>query len=402
MSGDIRGYNLLTQKLLSEGYTIDNYPDYVRIPGSCWGKNQLQNLDHGFVYTVSYRDKMVFKTGCGLLVKGSHFCNGHMSYMGKEWTIENDCPTITCPYRKNSCELRNPILGGAHGSGMCKMLFCDCHRTDELYDYEKSFDKVRDDESRERKRKYNEFSDRKRGHVCHWHMSYNDWTGKWMQQYDPMICARHCMNIGRDCDLTGKPVSKKKGNVFYDVKVSYVRNDGTLFDGQEVAKINKGVRLFETAKSITICEQVVKRCIKDIEDMEYQKRHAEIILHGWKVEVVNVRAEQRESRDLMQDLQDIRDGIEVVHESDLINKNKETKKEKRKQAQENRVKKLEKKLVDVGYYNLDEYSIDKIHADKWLGEERIMELEKERANRISEEKNKPVQMTLFDFMEVMP
>lgn len=396
----MKEYNLLTQKLLKEGYDENNYPDYVRLPGGCFGKNPLQNLDGGFVYTNKYRDTMVFKAGCGLLVKGSYFASGHMSYMGREWTIENDCPTITCPYRKDSCDLRDTTLMDAEGGGLCKILFCDCHRTDEKYDYEKSFDKARDDEQKKINRKYDAFAESKNGHVCHWHARYNYWTGEWSQSYDPMTCARYCMNVGRDCDLTGKPVSKKKGNVFYDVKISYIRRDGTLFDGKEVIKINKGVRLFDTAKSITICEQAAKHCRKYIEKRERDKKHNEILLFGWKVEVLNIRAEQRESRDLMQDLQDIRDGIEIVHASDLEKRNKEDKKELRRQQQEKKIKKLEKKLLEVGYYNLDDYSIDKVRADRWLGEERIQELENERLRLEKEKKEQPVQMSLFD-MEVM-
>lgn len=74
-------YNLLTQRLLAEGYTAENYPDYVRLPGGCWGKDPLRNIYGGFEYTYQYRSQMVFKTKCGLLVKGSSFI-GSMSYMG--------------------------------------------------------------------------------------------------------------------------------------------------------------------------------------------------------------------------------------------------------------------------------------------------------------------------------
>lgn len=117
--------------------------------------------------------------------------------------------------------------------------------------------------------------------------------------------------------------------------------------------------------------------------------------------MLNIRAEQRESRDLMQDLQDIRDGIEVTHASDVQKNQKEEKKRRRQQAQEKRKKKLEKKLLEVGYYNLEEYSLDRIHADKWLGEERIEELEQMREQKMKEEQNLPVQISLFDFPEVM-
>lgn len=396
----MKEYNLLTQRLLLEGYTTENYPDYVCLPGSCWGKNPLQNLSGGFEYTRQHRAQMVLKTGCGLLVKGNHFI-GSMSYMGILWILENDNPVITCPYRKDSCDLRNPVLGGAHGGGLSKILKCDCHQTNEPYDYEKSIDKASDDEASKRKQKYEAFVKSRNGHVCQWHAHYNDWTGEWLHNYDPMICARHCVNAGGTCDFTHLPISRKKGNVFYDIKISYIRHDGTLFDGEKIVRVNKGVRLFETAKSMTICEAAARKCRQKIIDREKMKRDSEIFLYGWDVEVLNIRAEHRESRDLMQDLEDIQNGIQIIHDSDLDRQKKEEKKERRRQAQQKKIERLEKKLLDIGYQNMEEYSIDKVHADKWLGEERIAELEEMRRKKLEGEKNKPVQMSLFDFPEMM-
>lgn len=392
-------YNLLTKRLLEKGYTVENHPDYVRVCSSAWGKELWQNLAGGFEYTSNYLNDMVFKTGCGLLVKGGRFTTGSMSYAGIDWIPENDNPVIACPYRKDSCSLKNPILRDA--SENCKILHCDCHQTDESYNYEHSIDKIRDDEEKEKKKRYDAFSERVKGHVCHWHMNYDYYIGKWKQCYDPMVCARNCQKTGGICDLTHKPVSRKKGNVFYDIKISYTRHDHTLFDGEKIVWMEKGVRLFETAKSMTICEQVEERCREYICSRVKDKYHSQIYLCGWEVEVLNIRAEQRESRDLMQDLQDIKEGIIITHASDVQKRQKEEKKQRRQQAQEKRIKQLEKKLVQIGYENLEEYSVDRIHADKWLGKERIEELAELRKQKLEEERNKPKQMTLFDFPEIM-
>lgn len=391
-------YNLLTQRLLAEGYTVENYPDYVRLPASCWGKDPLQNLQDGFEYTPEYQNQMVFKTGCGLLVKGSHFSHGDMSYMGITWIPENDNPVINCPYRKDACDLRNPLLGGPVGGGLSKLFQCDCRRTEEPYDYEKSYDRACDDRNREIRQKYEEFVQRRGGHVCHWHTRYDDWTGEWLQHYDPMICAQFCTNAGGICDLTHEPISKRKGNVFYDVKTSYIRHDGTLFDGEQVVTIRKGVRLFETVKSMTICEAAARQKSK-IQKKEEEKRHSEIRLLGWKVEVLNIRAERRESRDLMQDLRDIQEGIQIVHASDLEKSQKADKKERRQQARQKQIEKLEKKILEAGYDGLKEHSLERRHADKWLGEGRIDELEAMRKERLKEEQERPVQLSLFDLTE---
>lgn len=392
---EMREYNLLTKKLLTEGYTEENYPDYVQIAGGRYGENPLQNIYGGFQYTKEFRRKLVFSTGCGLLVNGSRFI-GSMGYMGIEWMPENNNPTICCPYRKDACDLRNQILGDARGGGLSKLFFCDCHLTSEAYEYEKSLEKATDDEEAKKREKLEAFSKKMKGHVCMWHTRWNDWAGKWEQHYDPIHCAYNCLNRGQNCDLTGNPVSKKKGNVFYDVKISYIRDDDTLFSGQEVVKIEKGVKLLKSPASITICEQIVKRCKKDVERKEYEKHSMKMALFGWKVEVTNIRAEQRESRDLMQDLQDINDGIEVVHASDQKKREKDQKKARRQTAAEKRIQKLEKKLIDIGYENLPETSLDRVHADKWFDPDRLEELAEMRKRKLKEEQERPVQLSLFD------
>ena len=375
-------YNLLTQRLLAAGYTAEHYPDYVRIPSSRWGNDPLQNLSHGFEFTPDYLKSMVFKTGCGLYVKGSEFCHGDMSYMGVLWSPENDCPTICCPHRKHECDLRSPFFG----DGRATAYHCDCHVTDDPYDYAMSVDKAYQEYNAKVKQQYEDFCREKGGHVCRLHAHYDDWDGKWSQNYNVLSCARHCPHVGDMCDLTHTPVSRKKGNVFYDKKITQIRNDGTLFDGEKIVKIIKGVRLFESAKSLTICERAAKQSI-----VEEQESHCR---REGQVEILNIRVEQRESRDLMQDLQDIRDGIEVIHESDLKKQAKQQKSERRQQNQEKKIKKLEKKIMEVGFSGLCENSLDRRHAMKWLGNDRIKELEAIRKER----KNGPVQMSIFDFI----
>ncbi len=205
-----------------------------------------------------------------------------------------------------------------------------------------------------------------------WHTRWNDWTGKWEQHYDPIHCSHVCVNSGKNCDLTGKTVSTKKGNVFYDVRISYIRDDDTIFSGQEVVRINKGVKLLKSPTSITICEQIVKRCQEDIKKKERDKYGMKIALSGRKVEIMNIRAEQRESRDLMQDLQDISEGIEVVHVSDKEKLIKEQKKDSNgKRRQKNAFKNLKRNWWISAMRICRSTSLDRTHADKWFGPDRL-------------------------------
>ena len=113
---------------------------------------------------------------------------------------------------------------------------------------------------------------------------------------------------------------------------------------------------------------------------------------------MNIRAEARESRDLLQDLQDIRDGYTISHASDIAKREKEQKKEKNNLAKQKRIEKLEKKLIEIGYQNLPEMSLDRVHADIWLAPERLDELEQIRQQKMKKEQEIPVQLSLFDTM----
>lgn len=85
-----------------------------------------------------------------------------------------------------------------------------------------------------------------------------------------------------------------------------------------------------------------------------------------------------------------------MHASDVEKRKTENKKERRQQLRESAVRRLEKKLLEKGYESLEEFSADRRHADKWLGEERIAELEQMRQEKEKERKEQPIQLSLFD------
>ena len=163
--------------------------------------------------------------------------------------------------------------------------------------------------------------------------------------------------------------------------------------------ITRGRKLFSHPVSMDICRVCAKLCRDKIEwkvRMEYFSElfHAERYGKEFTVEVLDIRAERRESRDLMQDLEDIRSGIRVVHASDMEKLEAKVKKERREKAHEAAVKRLEKKLLKDGYGSLKEFSLDKRHANRWLGEERIAQLEQKRQEMEKEEREQPVQISL--------
>ena len=86
--------------------------------------------------------------------------------------------------------------------------------------------------------------------------------------------------------------------------------------------------------------------------------------------------------------------------SDDEKRKKAEKSEKRKKAKAAKIARLEKKILSVGYCNLEPYSLDRIHADKWLGSVRIEELEELRQQKMEEKQTEARQMSLEDFIEM--
>ncbi len=108
---DAPGYNLLTQRLLAEGYTAENYPYYVNLPehSRFSAGDGLDNFYGGFAYQRWYAYEQTFQTPCGLWCKGLQ-CQTGLQYEGVSWTFENDLALIICPYEKAECRLKHEIL----------------------------------------------------------------------------------------------------------------------------------------------------------------------------------------------------------------------------------------------------------------------------------------------------
>ncbi len=305
--------------------------------------------------------------------------------------------TVHEHYEKKECKLKHEYLQ-EHG---VLRYDCEVHMTEEEYCYEGSVEhilKLHDDEIR---RQEISFGLQKKGRVCREHMRFNRDTLEWEMNYDPYDCGRNrCAGM---CPVLGHELDKKRGNVFYDVKISYLRNDlsGTLFEGQVDTRIIKGKKLFDHPVSMDICKICARLCQDRIKEKVRNHYFTELFFseyHGryFSFEIQNVRAECRESRDLMQDLEDIRNGIQIVHASDMEKRDSENKRERWWQSRESAVRRLEKKLLENGYESLEEYSTDRRHADKWLGPERIAELEQMHLLKEKEKKEQPVQLSLFD------
>ncbi|RAQ28672.1 Uncharacterised protein [uncultured Ruminococcus sp.] len=382
--------NLLTQRLFAEGWIKEKHPDYVRD----W--NYTSKFYGGFEYTREHQNRMVFSTPCGLLVKGSHWNSGHMAYMGVNWTVENDNPTICCPYRKAGCEQNHPLLRDRTASGPSKMVFCACHEVDVPYCYERSIEKVSDEYNQRKEALFQSFArDKKR--ICRHHCYFDEHTETWVQRYDPMECARSHTDC-HYCTILGKELDTKKGNIFYDLKTTRKTEELTLFAKEYEVAIRKDKKLLERNVSLDICRAILKVCPDAPQEKAEGKYSRELYFseyHGmyFKVEAVNVRVECRASRDLEQDIADAQAGYTVTHEADTLAAAKQQKSERREKARQARIRKAKKLILQHGMDGLLETDLYRVRRmiDKGLitGEE-IFSLEHQRTEQQSVE-----QMTLF-------
>lgn len=389
-------YNLLTRRLLEMGYSADHYPDYVCLEREGqWNKEDpLDNFRGGFVFQRQWVCERTYKTPCGLQCKGRHCYTGSMFYRGIDWTVENDMPTITCPYWKKDCKLKHEYLQAEDDSSVIRFT-CNVHMSDEEYRYEGSVEQILKMHDDEIEQKRIEFSLQRHGRVCYAQMNYDHDKQEWRMKYDPGECASiRCMG---ECGILGRQLDKTKGNVYYDLKITKSKSghNGAADDSQTYTEVTKGKRVFERQVSMDICRNYVKLCSNELVQQIHLAHHSDLFFaehygRPFSLEVLNIRAEQRESRDLLQDLQDIQAGIQVTHASDQKRQLAEEKRERRRKVQEKKIAKLEKKILETGYDNLEANSLDRIHADKWLGSERIAELEEERQRTKAEEAEEPV------------
>ena len=354
----MREYNELTKELLAQGYDENHYPDYVKLPGGVYGKSQLENLYGGFEYTRIYAEKFVYKTGCGLFVKGSEVISDF--YCGKNHSHENNNPVVRCPFNK---------AGNCEKSFDCVHEWCECHRTEEPYQADFCLEKERMKKAEHIKEKYRQFSEQRNGRVCENHMRYDEKTDSVIFAYRPYFCTTACYHPNF-CPILQKQLDKKKGNVFYDVKKIYPPKEQktgqiSLFNDTGQTVIEKGKKVFKSPISMDIAQAYVKVQSKELEENFRLNNSFEWFANPeFSFEIMNIRAEKKETRDIFQDIADIKEGAVIIHESDAIENKKIAKRERRDKAKEQKKNRLAKKIRENGELSFEEQrAIEKLFDD---------------------------------------
>jgi len=393
-------YNELTKELLAQGFDENHHPDYVRVANG--GGRSLRNIYGGFEFVRMYADQFVYATGCGLMVMGRNVIDD-MTCGGITHSHENNNPVAVCPFKRIGCKenFAPELAERRSGTEFCFCVYCECHRTDKPYDYSKSVEFEKSKTEHRKREKYEEFSKKRNGQVCIQHMRYNDSTDEWFLNYDPKACTNGCPNHYQYCNILRKSFSGKKGNVFYDIKATWqnIKREGEqigLFDADQGVRIEKGLQVFKSPVPMEICEAYARIGKKDILWL-YEMNHSyeKFWNKTMKYEILNIRAERKETRNLMQDLEDIKNGISVTHASDNDKAKKQTKKDAKLKRKEDERQKLIRKIEKAGTLDgMTESEVRRIY--KCLTSEEI-----QRAKRNHKEKPKQEearQMSLFDMM----
>ena len=358
--------NELTRRLLAEGYTPEDTP-----PGTC----EYKSYYGGWTYTSQALNGMVFETPCGLLVQGWHFRNGYLSWQGVDWRPGSDNPVVPCPrFTLDPCPLRHPLLQTekycCHSDDVVYQ--CNCHPTARPYTFEGSLDEAHKQVWQESDELWKAFEAAHNGRVCRHQSHYGRTSKAWTTYYSPMECAQlwPCCSY---CSVLDKELVPQKGNVFYDVRKTWTEKGSGLFPDEERVSIEKGCKLLDKTVSMTICEAIVQYGRQDVEwcAMSHYRR-AQFFDPTLKIEILNLRAARMDTRDILQDLQDVANGIQVTHVSDSLKAAKTQKKARREAAKMRRIQKAEQMLLTHGWYGLDD--IWRHRAEKLLDDERIDEL----------------------------
>ncbi len=378
--------NELTRRLLAEGWKPEDTPP---------GTEPYKDYYGGWTYTGEAIRSMVWETPCGLLADGRHFLNGYLSFNGVDWRVENGNPVICCPvFPSAPCPLRDPLLRtqkyDLHSSDIvCQ---CACHQTDRPYTYEGSIDEAHNRVWKEADALWEVFKAQHKGRVCRHQSRYGRTVKRWRAFYDPMDCTH--MNCTY-CDVLAKKIEPRKGNVFYDLQKSWTVKGEGLFPDQRKTVVEKGCKLLSQTVSLTICEAIIKYGRREIEYRIRSKYHHDLFFDkSLEIEILNLRAARVDTRDIVQDLQDVANGIEVTHAADNLKAAKEQKRARRAASKERKIRKVEAMILTHGWGDLD--AIWKRRAEKLLDDDRIDELaQRHRAGQLTLAQVPMPQLSIF-------
>lgn len=340
--------NDLTARLLAEGYDQHRHPDYVMWESV--GK---------FSYTYDFLKGSNWQTGCGLYLKFEIDACGSTGYNGVLYCPENNNHLIRCktPAKEADCP---------HAIRFPFGYFCPIHLADR-YDYQNSIERLKKEYDRierqsleEMEQKYPGF----RGCACR---DFDRITHKVIVNYNPANCLANGPHgcLENTCYITGKSRDVSLANIYYDLRITYDRQKGFL--AWTDTQIIKGIRYLSGRRTVTALEEWLRVYPDGIEDKERGNRHHQLYFSygAMKIKVENIRIEKRVVRDLAQDIQDAREGILVIHDSEAQKKRKDLSRQRRQDRLDAERKRDHNRRIKELVRILDQPGDSPDKADAW-------------------------------------
>ncbi len=326
--------NDFTKKSMAEGYMPDNPP-----PGCQWNNGWRR-----FEYTKEVLESIVWESPCGLLRKG-HWDDSDNGTWIKEYSAENGVVRDGCPYLG--------LVECPHLSGKLLGWNCEFHPCDREYDYEQSIERI---EAMWDAARHEAWQRDCLPHMCacmEWHPE----ELRYKPKFDIYKCIQaKCKN--EVCAITKRERNLEPVNIFYDILRVKTTKQG--FVELTDKSLEKDVKVFKSPVARTDAELWLKRNKggitrpkenrSDRSDLYFAEHHkfntVGYEFFNFEMTVQNVRIERRASRDILQDLQDIKEGLRVEHASDNAKAAAAAKKERREAYKNAKQLRLKRKSIE--------------------------------------------------------
>ena len=292
-----------------------------------------------------------------------------------------------------------------------KFLMCPCHQTQKPYDYAHSVEKI-EAEHEQAAKSHRQYMEIASGSPCACVIGNNGVQGGFQRiKYDVDDCIMvGCRNPV--CVIRKQARDLSRVNIFYDLRRTWITRIGFL--EEKKVTITKGLKAFDEAIARTDAEIWIKSMERKRNPLtsssiierpkltpldrsyehssKYHQRRGVYDYFEFHYEVENIRIARSDHRDLLQDLQDIANGIQVTHVADDLKEAKAQKQARRKAAKAQQIRKVEKMILTHGWTDLEIRW--KRKAEKLLDDDRIEELLQQR-QALKAAPPKETQLSLF-------
>ena len=395
------GRNKLTERLLAQGVKLE---DHTTWPEGVWAC-EINN----FGYSREYRFTPTWESPCGLLI------HEHGDMWGETWVdgefkcAENDNPLFRCPTPGKLCPHRLNLPAGIN---------CQFHRTDREWNEADSVERIQKERDEALRILWEQDFKRLPGWtgVCAnlTTEDLQDGSVRYRARYNVEACINgRCQSTQCVC-RNGAERDISPANIFYDIYVERRYTEGMLPYTDK--RLTKGLRVFDRPITRTDADIALKLWLNDpdspavpsimrrkldvVESADSRERffvrhhrywdgHTDIEMF---IEIRNIRVGKNEQRDMLQDLQDVQNGIAVEHASDS---QKAAKAAKTLARQSRQIKKYGRALADGKLRNINKLRPEILQAAK----DEADRIRNKRRSKAQMEDDKAGQISIFDLEE---